>query len=96
MGSINLREVLKKRHYDLLDIGENMNVAMLQVISGVRTFAVATRLRKCMGFVTFAETYLLVESGKRGKRNDVYVSLPRSRSSLSRRTVKMKGEEQRK
>ena len=35
MGSINLREVLKKRHYDLLDIGENMNVAMLQVISGV-------------------------------------------------------------
>ena len=46
-----------------------MNGAMLQVISGVRRFAVATRLRKCMGFVTFAETYLLVESGKRGKRN---------------------------
>ena len=60
---------MKRRHYDLLDIGENMNGAMLQVISGVRRFAVATRLRKCMGFVTFAETYLLVESGKRGKRN---------------------------
>lgn len=82
MGSINLREILKRIHYDLLDIGENMNGAMLQVISGVRRFAVATRLRKCMGFVTFAETYLLVESGKRGKRNDVYVSLPRSRSSF--------------
>lgn len=32
-GSINLREILKRRHYDLLDIGENMNGAMLQVIS---------------------------------------------------------------
>ena len=70
-----------------------MNVAMLQVISGVTRFAVATRLRKCVGFVTVAETYLLVVSGKRGKRNDVYVSLPRSRSSFSRQTVKMKGEE---
>lgn len=71
-----------------------MNVAMLQVISGVTRFAVATRLRKCVvGFVTFAETYLLVVSGKRGKRNDGYVSLPRSRSSFSRQTVKMKGEE---
>ena len=70
-----------------------MNVAMLQVISGVTRFAVATRLRKCVGFVTFPETYLLVVSGKRGKRNDVYVSLPRSRSSFSRQTVKMKGEE---